>query len=155
MFGIGMSEVIIILAVALLVLGPERLPGVAKSIAKGFRELRRASDDLRHSFDLGLDDGPRRSAPSLPLPQKPEVREAGGSGLAAQGEEHAGTTPWPAPADGAIAQGSVAPAPAERELAGPGAEVPGSAVTVREAPDNEAPASTDPADASAAAGKGI
>jgi TatA/E family protein of Tat protein translocase len=68
MFGIGMTELLIILVVALLVLGPAKLPGVARSIGKGMRELRRASDDLRSSIMFD-DDEPRRPYTPPPPPQ--------------------------------------------------------------------------------------
>ncbi|MFQ5915490.1 MAG: twin-arginine translocase TatA/TatE family subunit [Nitrospinota bacterium] len=52
MFGIGMSEVIIILVIALLVIGPKKLPNVARSIGKGLREFRRATTDLKDEFQV-------------------------------------------------------------------------------------------------------
>ena len=45
--GVGAPEILVILIVALIVLGPQRLPSVAKSLGKGLRELRRASEGLR------------------------------------------------------------------------------------------------------------
>src|SRR5688572_23636498 len=71
MFGIGMSEMIIILAVALLVFGPEKLPQIAKSISKGLRDLRRASDDLRSSVQMSMDDDEPVMKPKLPPKVKP------------------------------------------------------------------------------------
>jgi TatA/E family protein of Tat protein translocase len=70
-FGIGMSEMLIICGVALLVFGPKELPEIAKKIARGVREVRKASDDLRKSIDLDDDEPPRRPKPP-PLRSEPE-----------------------------------------------------------------------------------
>lgn len=58
MFGIGMPEMIIILAVALIVFGPKRLPELAKSLGRALGEFKRATSDLKQSIetDTGLDD---------------------------------------------------------------------------------------------------
>lgn len=58
MFGIGAQEIIIILIVALIVVGPQRLPEVAGQVAKAIRDFRRMSDDLTGEFtrSLSLDD---------------------------------------------------------------------------------------------------
>jgi Tat protein translocase TatB subunit len=50
MFGIGMTELLVIFVIALLVLGPKRLPEVARSLGRGLAEFRRASNDLRREF---------------------------------------------------------------------------------------------------------
>ena len=50
MLDIGLSELLIILAVALIVLGPKKLPEVARSLGRGLAQFRRASEDLRRSI---------------------------------------------------------------------------------------------------------
>ena len=47
MFGIGIPEIIVIIVVALVFIGPEKLPGVLRSIGKGLVELKRATSDVR------------------------------------------------------------------------------------------------------------
>jgi TatA/E family protein of Tat protein translocase len=45
-----MTELLVILAVGLLVLGPKRLPDLARSLGRGLAEFRRASNDMRREF---------------------------------------------------------------------------------------------------------
>ncbi len=50
MFGIGMTELMVILVIGLVVIGPKKLPGLARSLGKSLAEFRRASDDMRREF---------------------------------------------------------------------------------------------------------
>jgi TatA/E family protein of Tat protein translocase len=50
MFGIGMPELLLILGLALIVLGPKKLPELAKALGKGLAEFRRATDELKGEF---------------------------------------------------------------------------------------------------------
>lgn len=50
MFGIGMPELLLILGLALIVLGPKKLPELAKTLGKGLAEFRRATDELKDEF---------------------------------------------------------------------------------------------------------
>ena len=50
MFGIGFGELIIIFIVALLVVGPHKLPEMAKNLAKVLREVRKTSDEFQASI---------------------------------------------------------------------------------------------------------
>jgi TatA/E family protein of Tat protein translocase len=66
-----MTEVVIILGLALILLGPDQLPTIAKSIGKGMREIRKATDDLKSTFEqemVRMDDPiePARPLQSLP-----------------------------------------------------------------------------------------
>ena len=50
MFGIGLPEMIVILAVALIVVGPDKLPDMAKSLAKGVFELKKTLNQVKASL---------------------------------------------------------------------------------------------------------
>jgi len=58
MFNIGPAEIIVILLIALIVVGPKRLPEIGKTIGKSLREIRRATDDFKGSLDFDVDDYP-------------------------------------------------------------------------------------------------
>ena len=55
MLGIGMPEILIILVVALVVIGPKRLPEVAKTLGKGFAEFKKATDDFQETVRKDLE----------------------------------------------------------------------------------------------------
>jgi Tat protein translocase TatB subunit len=50
MFGIGITEIIIILIVALLVVGPKKLPELARTLGRGMAEFRKTADDFKESI---------------------------------------------------------------------------------------------------------
>jgi len=52
MFGIGMPEMLLILAIALIVIGPKKLPDLAKSLGRAFAEFKRATSELKESFEI-------------------------------------------------------------------------------------------------------
>lgn len=52
MFGIGMPEMILILAVALIVIGPKKLPDLARSLGKALGEFKKATSDLKDSMQI-------------------------------------------------------------------------------------------------------
>lgn len=81
MFNIGAGEMVFILVAALLVLGPTRLPEMARAIGKFMREFRRQTDDVRvmverEFYRMESDElrGPPKSAP----PQTPDPSWAAG-----------------------------------------------------------------------------
>ena len=66
MSGVGGPEVLVILLVALLVFGPRSLPGVARTVGKGMRELRRLTTEFQREVNLAdaLDEEQRVSGPA-------------------------------------------------------------------------------------------
>src|SRR5256885_8963638 len=69
MFGVGPEELVLILIIALIVLGPERMPKVARDLGRVVGDLRRTSDQLREEFlnaDKLLDKAADAAAPPAP-----------------------------------------------------------------------------------------
>jgi sec-independent protein translocase protein TatB len=66
MFGIGWSELVIIAILALVLLGPERIPQVFATFGKILRELRATSADLQDEFKRALEENHPMEPPSLP-----------------------------------------------------------------------------------------
>ena len=52
MFGMGMPEILLILAIALIVIGPKKLPDLAKSLGRALGEFKSATSDLKESMQI-------------------------------------------------------------------------------------------------------
>lgn len=56
MFGLGVGEVILILVLGLVFIGPKKLPELAKSLGKGIREFQKAKDDMMDTIQSSTTD---------------------------------------------------------------------------------------------------
>ena len=115
MFGIGMPELLVIFVVALVVLGPKRLPDVAKALGKGLAEFRKATadltDELRNAQNMiEREANEAARAPRQPAPQKPvESHPAPGQPVAQTAEAPVAPAAAPAAPAGEVAQAAAAP----------------------------------------------
>ena len=78
--GIGPGELIIILIIALLVVGPGKLPDVGSALGKSIREFRKAATDVKEA--TSLEPAPAAPAPSAPA-QTPAAEAAQPTPIAA------------------------------------------------------------------------
>lgn len=100
MFNVGGGEVLVILLVALIVLGPQRLPDATRKVGRAMGELRRMSQSFQDELRTALDE-PDVPAPSRPAP----VRDPGSAEIASaitaatDNAEVAAESPAPGPPD--------------------------------------------------------
>lgn len=76
MFGIGMTEVIVILIIALIVIGPDKLPEIAKILGKGVYEFKKATEEFRNTVHSDMREKPEENKLLMPAPEdKPADNE--------------------------------------------------------------------------------
>jgi sec-independent protein translocase protein TatB len=63
MFGIGGQELIFILVLALIILGPSKLPEIARTLGKVMGEFNRATNDLKREIDIAAQEPPKSAEP--------------------------------------------------------------------------------------------
>lgn len=72
MLGVGMQEIIIIFIVALIVIGPKKLPELARALGRAMAEFRRAADDLKKNLDInGVREAKEKLLQDVQKPQPP------------------------------------------------------------------------------------
>ena len=131
MFGIGFPELLLIAVIALVVIGPKRLPDLARALGRGFAEFRRATDELKQTFEEET-----RAARSQELRQKllaeGKIRPPGADTPYPPEANADNPEPVSPPADSAVAaaapaKGAVPPSePAPAEVAAGAAQPPES-----------------------------
>ena len=89
-FNIGPGELILILIIALVVLGPGKLPDVASSLGKSVREFRKAATDVTEAGKF--DASSTTPTPAAPAPAAPSSQAAAGPAAPAPGSATADDT---------------------------------------------------------------
>ena len=150
MFGIGMSEMIIICVVALLVFGPDELPQIVKKVARGIGEARKVTDDLRRSIDLVDDEEEDRRARTFARSQQALQQSSSTGGALAEPEVIPGSALTPVHGDdapmvvapaGAVAVGAPDEEPEDRAGAtGAAADASRASTTPTDGPSHGAEA---------------
>ncbi|MBI2877885.1 MAG: twin-arginine translocase subunit TatB [Candidatus Tectomicrobia bacterium] len=85
MFGLGLQELLVILVIALLVVGPKRLPEIARTLGRSFAEFRRTSDEIRASLDVDFRE--EESHPQRTQSRKEDLAPSGLKQIPAQEED--------------------------------------------------------------------
>lgn len=123
MFGIGMQEVFLICAIALIVVGPKKLPELARALGKGYAEFRRAFDEMKRTVEVDLrTDEIRRSFMDLPPPPPPGDAPAPPSESLLAGPPPSDPFPYPGTMQGGPPEPPTPPTPAAPAAGAPAKE---------------------------------
>jgi sec-independent protein translocase protein TatA len=99
---LGAPEILVILVVALLIFGPQRLPEIGRQVGGAMRELRRMQDSVKSELQTALQETPPQH-PNNGSTAQPDAALGGGahSALREETDEHARSSPdAPAPDPG-------------------------------------------------------
>ena len=76
MFGIGFTEIILIAVLALLILGPEKFPDMAKKAGRLFAQFQRMGREFKNTVaELDVDDSPKAGSPEADKPEADKEEE--------------------------------------------------------------------------------
>lgn len=106
MFGIGMPEMMIIMVLALIVFGPQKLPDLARSLGKGLAEFKNATNGIKESLRVDPLTTQAPAASSAPPAAAPAPDESPVTGSSSASVQDAGETAAPVASE--AAEGRVA-----------------------------------------------
>lgn len=75
MFNIGPQELLLIIVIALVVVGPKKLPELGRTLGKGLREVRKAQDEVRRTVKETIAEEERPTFRTVPTPRSAEIAE--------------------------------------------------------------------------------
>ncbi len=84
MFGIGLPEILVILVIALIFIGPQKLPDIAKALGRAVGEFKRATEDIKSSIDVDINS---------PVTEEPPKQQAKKKSIDIKKEEGEDTHP--------------------------------------------------------------
>ena len=88
MFGFGMPQILIILAIALIIFGPQKLPELARTLGKALADFKRAANDFKSSIE---EEAQNEEARETALKEAESVKEVPpGTGTQVEPEEKVG-----------------------------------------------------------------
>lgn len=118
MFGIGVPELVLILIIGLIVFGPGKLPEMGRTLGKGIREFRKASNALSQAINAP-ENQPQQPAAPAPQPQQPAAAPQEFAAPAAKpaAEAKPSAPAYQAPTQESVRQ-QIAEAQAKKEPAG-------------------------------------
>lgn len=120
MFGIGVPELVLILIIGLIVFGPGKLPEMGRTLGKGIREFRKASNALSQAINAPENQPQQPAAPApQPQPQQPAAAPQESAAPAAKpaAEAKPSAPAYQAPTQESVRQ-QIAEAQAKKEPAG-------------------------------------
>ena len=92
---LSITEIMVIVVVALVVIGPKRLPDVAKSVGKGYSEFKKAFNDLKKTVDLNDEDIPVRRDTNTQIAYKSRWEEQAAPPPQIEAQPEVDSTPIP------------------------------------------------------------
>ncbi len=82
MFGLSFSEIVIIAILALVILGPDRLPEAAKTIGKTLKDFKKTTDGLKDQLETEIYQAEKSMKKLVDAPEVPPVASAAMSATA-------------------------------------------------------------------------